>query len=141
MIQPLESERSEVHLSPRRAEARLGQWRTTAVEACKQSGNPFLPGFAKFRSVHAFVTRKVSDALKLVGRSGEATGALPRLLRDRMPAEIIWLIGPEGGFTVTEYEVAISSGFHPISLGPYTLRTETAALAALAVTAQFITPA
>ena len=140
LIQPLKSDRAEVHLSPMRAETRLRKWRTTAVEACKQCGNPFLPGFAEFKSVHAFVAHEVHNALKLMGLAGEPAGALPALLRNRMYSKIIWLIGPEGGFTESECEVAISAGFRPISLGLYTLRTETAALAALAVTAQFMAP-
>jgi 16S rRNA (uracil1498-N3)-methyltransferase len=43
------------------------------------------------------------------------------------------LIGPEGGFSQTEYEDAAVAGFTAVSLGPRVLRTETAAVAALAV--------
>jgi 16S rRNA (uracil1498-N3)-methyltransferase len=41
------------------------------------------------------------------------------------------LVGPEGGFTAAEAEAAYAAGFTPISLGPFTLRAETAALASL----------
>jgi 16S rRNA (uracil1498-N3)-methyltransferase len=43
------------------------------------------------------------------------------------------LIGPEGGFSDTEYEDAEVAGFDAVSLGPRILRTESAAAAALAV--------
>jgi len=43
------------------------------------------------------------------------------------------LIGPEGGFSETEYEDATIAGFDAVSLGPRVLRTETAAVAALSV--------
>ena len=46
---------------------------------------------------------------------------------------IILLIGPEGGFDAAERQTAMDSGFEPVYLGPRVLRTETAALAALAV--------
>jgi 16S rRNA (uracil1498-N3)-methyltransferase len=45
------------------------------------------------------------------------------------------LIGPEGGWTGAERTRAREAGWSPVSLGPYILRTETAAIAALAVLA------
>ena len=47
--------------------------------------------------------------------------------------DIIILIGPEGGFSLTEAESARDKGFHLVSLGPNILRTETAAIAVLSV--------
>ena len=43
------------------------------------------------------------------------------------------LIGPEGGFTAAEVQSALAAGFVPVSLGPLTLRAETAAVVALGV--------
>jgi 16S rRNA (uracil1498-N3)-methyltransferase len=51
----------------------------------------------------------------------------------RPATEVCLLIGPEGGFSDTEYEDAAVAGFKAASIGPRVLRTETAALAALAV--------
>jgi 16S rRNA (uracil1498-N3)-methyltransferase len=50
---------------------------------------------------------------------------------DRIP-EIVILIGPEGDFSREEVELAIECGFRPVHLGPSRLRTETAALTAVA---------
>lgn len=47
------------------------------------------------------------------------------------------LIGPEGDFTESEIELALSAGFQPVSLGSTRLRTETAALTAAVVLQQF----
>ena len=47
--------------------------------------------------------------------------------------EIIVLIGPEGDFSSSEAELALSRGWHPVSLGNSRLRTETAALVAAAM--------
>ena len=43
------------------------------------------------------------------------------------------LIGPEGGFSAREYEDAEIAGFQALRLGPRVLRTETAAVAAVAI--------
>jgi 16S rRNA (uracil1498-N3)-methyltransferase len=48
------------------------------------------------------------------------------------PSRITLLIGPEGGLADNEQEAAIKAGFQPVQLGPRILRTETAAIAALA---------
>jgi 16S rRNA (uracil1498-N3)-methyltransferase len=45
---------------------------------------------------------------------------------------VLFLSGPEGGLSGTEEEAARAHGFLPVSLGPRTLRAETAPLAALA---------
>jgi RsmE family RNA methyltransferase len=68
----------------------------------------------------------------------EAAAPLPGLLEEARaassgaPASVAVLIGPEGGLAEEEIELACRHGFRPCSLGPRTLRTETAPLAALA---------
>ena len=47
--------------------------------------------------------------------------------------EVSILIGPEGGFDAGEIELAFRKGLHPITLGPYILRAETASVAACAI--------
>jgi 16S rRNA (uracil1498-N3)-methyltransferase len=51
------------------------------------------------------------------------------------PQPVIFLSGPEGGFSPAEEALAIAAGFTPQSLGARTLRAETAAVAALALLA------
>lgn len=60
--------------------------------------------------------------------SGEPIGNLQRI-----DGAVTLLTGPEGGFNATEIELAARAGFMPLSLGPRILRTETAALAAIAI--------
>ena len=63
-----------------------------------------------------------------------APGASTPLARIDVPqTKVCVMIGPEGGFSATEYEDAAVAGFRSVSLGPRVLRTETAAVAALAV--------
>jgi 16S rRNA (uracil1498-N3)-methyltransferase len=42
-------------------------------------------------------------------------------------------IGPEGGFSATEREILVAAGYQRVRLGPRVLRTETAALVAIAL--------
>ena len=58
--------------------------------------------------------------------------AAQRLAEMQRPAAVTLLAGPEGGFTQVEAELARQRGFVALKLGPRVLRTETAALAALA---------
>ena len=60
-----------------------------------------------------------------------ASKPLARIERPR--TKVCVLVGPEGGFSDGEFEDAAVAGFTPVSLGPRVLRTETAAVAALAV--------
>jgi 16S rRNA (uracil1498-N3)-methyltransferase len=53
---------------------------------------------------------------------------------DNPVTKVCLLVGPEGGFSDNEYDDAEVAGFQAISLGPRILRTETAALTAIAVT-------
>ena len=51
----------------------------------------------------------------------------------RLPATVLWLVGPEGDFTPAEMSQSRTFGFEPITLGPLVLRCETAAVYALSV--------
>ncbi len=59
-------------------------------------------------------------------------GAMPPL---REGDAVLWAVGPEGGFTDAEIASLRSAGFRAVSLGRLTLRFDTAAVAALALTA------
>jgi 16S rRNA (uracil1498-N3)-methyltransferase len=83
----------------------------------------------------------VADLRNWLGRStGLADGRLllslraqTRPLRDAAgDGSVLFLGGPEGGFTEAEEDAALAAGFRPVTLGPRVLRAETAALAALA---------
>jgi 16S rRNA (uracil1498-N3)-methyltransferase len=120
-VVPLRSARSVVHPDERA----LGKLQRTVIEASKQCGRNRLmdigelTGFQDFvRAVPADVTRWLAD---------------PAADQDRIPAiaggGAALLVGPEGGFTAEEAEIARQLGWHSVSLGPRTLRIETACLA------------
>lgn len=107
--------------------------RRRAIEACKQCGRRFLPDIPDAVSW--------GDAVRSAG--GFPSAAIAHPYGDSFPwvqivrsaadgAELLILIGPEGGFTDEELEQAANAGIRPVSLAPSILRTETAAIAACA---------
>jgi len=126
-IQPIVCDRSVVRLSGERAARRESHWRRVAIAACEQSGRNRIPevrptlGFQSWIAVTATVPRWVLTP----GAQAIATKANPG-------AELELLVGPEGGLSEREQELALSQGAEPVALGPRVLRAETAPLAALA---------
>jgi 16S rRNA (uracil1498-N3)-methyltransferase len=131
-VQPLAAGRSVVRLSAERADKRLSHWRSVAIAACEQCGRNRVPEIAPPAALGSWLARgagRGDGTLRLL----LSPGAVARL-RDvpRPGASIILLAGPEGGFMPEEEAAAQRSGFLPVRLGPRVLRTETAAIAALA---------
>ena len=133
-IQPMLTEHTVVRLEQESLSGRQKKWRRIALEACKQCGQNFVP---EVRSAVSFeeVVRENDDRAGLLASLHQ--GALP--LKDalrKIPVElegIGLLIGPEGDFSVSERELAVDGGFHPVSLGPLVLRVETAVTFGLSV--------
>lgn len=139
-ITPLETERTQVHLAADRSERKTDKWRTAALEAAKQCGNPFLPAIDGVTPLDPFLANAQGHELKLIAslHPGATTireaFAAYRQQHQRNPSTIAWLIGPEGDLTAAEITRASAAGFIPVTLGPLVLRCETAATYALSVT-------
>jgi len=130
LITPIITERCEVQLNDARREKRLAHWRQIAISACEQCGRSYLPQINPPQSLSHWLASTFAD-LKLV-LAPQSGGTL-----DNAHAKsLALLIGAEGGLTVQEVEQAGAAGFYPLQLGPRILRTETAAVAALAVAQQ-----
>lgn len=130
-ITPVLTAHGVVRLEPRRAANRLEHWRQVAISACEQCGRARLPLLdAPVPLANWFGDRPAGADVDLVLKPG-ADGPLTGIEAPRTGVTI--LIGPEGGFSDNEYENAAIAGFRAVSLGPRILRTETAAVAALAV--------
>jgi len=130
-IQPLTMRRTLVRLSDDKAIKRRAHWQGVVNSACEQCGRNVLPPVAEIQEFVAWVrgTSKQTETVKLLlDPEGDVC------LRDLPPptASILLLAGPEGGFDPAERKLAHAAGFHGLRLGPRVLRTETAALAALA---------
>jgi len=128
-IQPLESERSVVKLSGERAEKRAAHWQGVVISACEQCGRNRVPAVAPIRRYSDWLGDAATTGLRLM----LAPDAPQRFADLPVPTTpVTLLIGPEGGFSENEAAAAKTCGFTPVRLGARILRTETAALAALA---------
>ena len=130
-ITPVLTEYGVVKLQADRANKRREHWRKIAAAACEQSGRTRLPLIDTPLPLKSwFGDKPESVGAELILVPGAATA----LVSTPPPqTKVCILIGPEGGFSDVELEDARIAGFAPVSLGPRVLRTESAAVAALAV--------
>jgi len=129
-VVPVLSERSVVRLTAQQSERRLNHWRAIAVAACEQSGRNRLPAIASPVPLKDFLRTNTDGSMRLL-LSPAATATLADL--PRLVSAVTVLIGPEGGLAEAEQEASVAAGFKPVRLGPRVLRTETAAITALAL--------
>ena len=129
-IVPVLAERSVVRLDGEQSRRRLEHWRAVAISACEQCGRARVPAIDPPQRLADLLLAPSVPSCRVLLSPGAA-----RSLRDLPQASraVALLIGPEGGLTEAELAAATGAGFEPSSLGPRILRTETAALAALAV--------
>lgn len=128
-IVPVLTERSVVRLDERQSERKLQHWRAITIAACEQCGRNRVPDVSSPTALHEMFRGMAPDATRVLL---SPTGALPASALARS-SKITMLIGPEGGLSDKEEEAATAAGFQRVQLGPRILRTETAAIAALAV--------
>jgi len=130
-IVPVQAERSEKGLE-RAAAKRVARWNRIAREASEQSRRVLLPGIGLPAPLSQAVSRECDFRYLL-----DETAPLPilkALPAIRSAADTVGiLVGPEGGWTDRERKLITEAQWQPVSLGPSILKTETAALAALAV--------
>jgi 16S rRNA (uracil1498-N3)-methyltransferase len=128
-IRPIQTERSVVKLSGERAMKRLAHWQSVVIAACEQCGRSVVPEVHAVSGLGEWLAGESADATRIV-LAPDAETRLADLPRPAVP--VVLLAGPEGGLTEGEVATARLRGFRPVRLGPRILRTETAALAALA---------
>jgi 16S rRNA (uracil1498-N3)-methyltransferase len=132
-IIPVMTERTVVKLDEKQAERKLLHWQGIAVAACEQSGRNRVPGIDAPRTLAELFEKVQSRATRLL-LSPSASLRIAEL--SRPTAEVVVLIGPEGGLAEGEQRTALDAGFVAMRLGPRVLRTETAAVAALTLLQQ-----
>jgi 16S rRNA (uracil1498-N3)-methyltransferase len=146
-VVPLVTERTIVKI--RDEEKRVSRWQKIAREAAMQSNRPDIPHIERVRTFRDYIfspdpgpwthapgspAPELPTMLLLPWEEG--TVPIKEILRaDTGIKNVIVLIGPEGGFSALETELAKERGFHLVSLGQNILRTETAAIAALSMIA------
>jgi len=148
-IIPLASSRSFVNEHRAVSEGRLSRWQKICQEAAKQCGRSTIPNLhspIQFPALCRMATEE-QNILPLFLWEKEQHRNLKSVLTqykeapdneasdneasDNVVRKIFILVGPEGGFSEEEVQLALQAGFIPISCAPWILRTETAALYAL----------
>lgn len=130
VIQPIATERSVVKLNQERAEKRVAHWQQIVISACEQSGRAYVPVVHAPLSLSQWLAQHPQPAACRILLN--PVGAKKLAALSKPSSQIQLLIGAEGGLSAHEIETATAHGFQSILLGPRVLRTETAALAAIA---------
>jgi len=128
-IVPLITERSVVKLDERQSKRKVEHWRGIVIAACEQSGRNRVPEVAAPRAFHEMLGKDACAGRKLLLSPVGTLNA-----RDlALTGAATLLVGPEGGLSPDEQDLALGAGFEQVRMGPRVLRTETAAIAALTI--------
>jgi len=133
-IVPLLTGRVVMQLDDEGAEGKRAKWQQVAIEAIKQCGAAWLPKVEEPQAIGEFLARGEKPELSLVGSLQTARRHPREWIREfqaqhgRPPHSAGVWIGPEGDFTLAELQAIEAAGARPITLGPLTLRVETAAI-------------
>lgn len=133
-IIPLMTERTVVRLKGERADKKQAHWQAVAVAACEQCGGNRVPVLEAVQTLDDWLKTAPADG-GWRGVLSLAEGSMPlrQALKAVTPQTPICLaLGPEGGWSAAEEQQLLQRGFAPVGLGNRVLRTETAAIAALA---------
>lgn len=126
-ITPLFTERCGVKLDAERAEKKREQWQKIVISACEQSGRSKVPTVNPLLSLDKWLSQDTKELkLTLDPWANDTIKTLTATHAVRL------VIGPEGGFSDKEVQQTQLAGFIAVQLGPRVLRTETAALTAIA---------
>ena len=131
-IQPLLTERSIIKLDRERADKKLEHWRTVAISACEQTGRSIIPDILSPIHLVQWLSNQnqTANSLKLILTPAKAQN-INHLEKPSSP--VVFMVGPEGGFSEKEMNLALSSSFVPVNFGKRVLRTETASVVALSI--------
>lgn len=130
---PLHYERSIVRIKNGSSE-KVEKWRKIAIEASKQCGRNTIIDVNDVMDYGNFLKRVESYDISLFACNQSDSNNLKNILKEYQRVNsIISFIGPEGGFTLKEMEMARRAGCKFVSLGQHTLRVETSAIAISAI--------
>lgn len=129
-LQPVLAARSLGRLAGERAALKRAHWRRVAVAACEQCGRNRIPEVLPVLPLAEYCGAPAAGGVRLLLSPHAHLGL--RAAAARLDGAATLASGPEAGFGADEEAMLVAAGFVPVRLGPRVLRTETAALAALA---------
>jgi 16S rRNA (uracil1498-N3)-methyltransferase len=128
-IVPLGAARSEKALLAAAAK-RADRWKKLLLEASQQSRRVQVPELDTLTKPEAAFASFVDGTRIMLSESPDAR-SLRQVLAGEASQAAVLAIGPEGGWTDSEFAAARAASFHEASLGRLILRTETAVVASL----------
>lgn len=128
------------HALQKPSQNRYERWHRVVISATKQCKRAWLPELCDPQTYEVSLTQLDKFSLRLILNPhiehGSQAQHIKTVLREvSQPASIALFVGPEGGFSHREVATAIESGCVPVTLGTNILRTETAAIVAVAIAA------
>jgi len=133
-IIPFSSLRTSMRYNEKKAHDRVSHWQKIALESAKQSGIRHIPAVEKVATFKSLAVRNFDGYLKIILWEEENALRLRHVLKTSHALKnVIFLVGPEGGFDREEVAFAREQGFSSISLGDTVLRTETVSISVLSV--------
>ena len=136
-IVPVESERSTTQEDRDAQQKKSHRWPDVISKAARQCRRAMLPELTETISLQEALTESGAE-LKLMLYEGDTSWSFVEGFGSLKPQSVALLVGPEGGFSAEEVEMAQGLGFLPVSLGPRILRTETAAIVAAALVQSYL---
>lgn len=125
-IIPLNTTRSVVKIDGKE-EKKINRWKKIVKEASEQSKRVSIPKISKVLDIDELI--KLDYDLKILCSVNEMTTSIKKVLSNVGSCDrILFVIGPEGGFTKPEERKLIDNGFISVSFGKTVLRTETASI-------------
>lgn len=124
-IIPVKTERSIVKLDSNKEEKKKIRWENICKEASEQSHRTTIPTIHNVVTINELINEK--KELNLICSLNDNTQPLDKYLTNDIK-EILFVIGPEGGFSPKEEALLTNNGFQATTLGKRVLRVETAAI-------------
>ena len=130
-IIPINATRSIVKLDKKETK-KIDRWNKILKEASEQSKRVVIPKVNEIMDIKDLTN--LDYDIKILCTVNELSMSLKKVLdKDLTNLKILFVIGPEGGFTDNEEKILIDNGFISTSFGKRVLRTETASLYALSI--------
>ncbi len=129
-ISPLLSEYSTIKLKSHKIKSKILHWKKIIQSSCEQSKRNYIPTIDIPETIETFIKKSSTNNYRII-LDPKASKSISEIEPNEKQIDL--LIGPEGGFTDSEVKYAYEKGFIGVSLGSRILRSETAAITAIAI--------
>lgn len=125
---PLSLSRCVVKLDSKKEASKLARWQQISESAAKQSKRRMIPQIKEVMTLKEAISYCKDFQIKVIPYElASGMEKTKEVIQSLMPGQQIAIfIGPEGGFSEAEINLAVEAGIIPITLGKRILRTETA---------------